>query len=143
MGAATVLYVEVLEACGPCISCGVAFAMPREFKARKLEDHSNFYCPNGHPQRYLGETEAELLKKQLEQKQKQLEWKDQEIKRQRERTESAERGRAVYQGKYNRMKNRVGNGVCPCCKRSFQNLKSHMTIKHPGFKKPVSDEIDQ
>jgi hypothetical protein len=30
---------------------------------------------------------------------------------------------------------RVGNGVCPCCTRSFTNLRRHMATKHPGFKK--------
>ena len=28
---------------------------------------------------------------------------------------------------------RTGNGVCPCCKRSFTNLRRHMNTKHPNF----------
>lgn len=30
---------------------------------------------------------------------------------------------------------RVGKGVCPCCKRSFTNLRRHMTTKHPDVAK--------
>ena len=32
-----------------------------------------------------------------------------------------------------RLKNRVGKGVCPCCNRSFANLKRHMASQHPEF----------
>jgi hypothetical protein len=28
---------------------------------------------------------------------------------------------------------RVGNGVCPCCSRSFTNLKRHIRSKHPDY----------
>jgi hypothetical protein len=30
---------------------------------------------------------------------------------------------------------RIGNGVCPCCNRSFTNLRRHMTTKHPEYPK--------
>jgi hypothetical protein len=26
--------------------------------------------------------------------------------------------------------------VCPCCNRSFQNLRRHMATKHPEFNAP-------
>lgn len=40
----------------------------------------------------------------------------------------------VRKGLLTRMKNRVGNGVCPCCNRHFKNLQGHMKTKHPEFK---------
>lgn len=33
-----------------------------------------------------------------------------------------------------RIKNRVKNGVCPCCNRTFENLARHMQAKHSDFK---------
>jgi len=32
-----------------------------------------------------------------------------------------------------RIKNRIGNGVCPCCNRTFKDLASHMKCKHPEY----------
>lgn len=29
---------------------------------------------------------------------------------------------------------RVGAGVCPCCKRTFQQLARHMKCKHPKYR---------
>ncbi len=34
---------------------------------------------------------------------------------------------------YNRVRERVKNGVCPCCSRTFENLARHMQSKHPDF----------
>jgi uncharacterized protein (UPF0212 family) len=28
---------------------------------------------------------------------------------------------------------RVGHGVCPCCNRSFAQLRRHMAAKHPEY----------
>lgn len=36
-------------------------------------------------------------------------------------------------GKLKAQTTRVKNGVCPCCNRSFQNLKRHMNTKHPNW----------
>ncbi|WP_165394478.1 helix-turn-helix domain-containing protein [Pseudoxanthomonas winnipegensis] len=34
------------------------------------------------------------------------------------------------------MRQRVMNGVCPCCNRTFENLRRHMHDKHPEFGQP-------
>jgi hypothetical protein len=46
----------------------------------------------------------------------------------RVRAEKAEEAKA-------RLEKRVRSGLCPCCKRSFVNLKRHMATKHPEEKK--------
>jgi hypothetical protein len=28
---------------------------------------------------------------------------------------------------------RVGNGVCPCCNRTFEDLARHMKVKHREY----------
>jgi hypothetical protein len=37
--------------------------MPDQMYKARLRDRDTFYCPNGHGQHFLGETEAEKLKK--------------------------------------------------------------------------------
>lgn len=50
-----------------------------------------------------------------------------------ERARQNERRLAATKGVVTRIKNRVGKGVCPCCKRTFPNLGAHMSEKHPDW----------
>jgi hypothetical protein len=55
-----------------------------------------------------------------------------------ERATSSPRGRshAATKGHVTRKKRqleRVASGVCPCCNRSFVNLRRHMKTQHPEF----------
>ena len=100
-------------------SCGFLFAVPYGWETSRREDHSQWYCPNGHSQHFPGATEKELALRQLA----------------RERAEhdqtKADRDSVKRRLKY--LRSRVKNGVCPCCKRTFQNLQRHMQTKHPAF----------
>lgn len=106
--------------------CGIQFALTLDLKNKRLQDGKGFYCPNGHLQFYQ-DNENARLKKQLEQKQKDVEW----IRAQRDR---AERQTSAARGLVTKIKNKIANGVCPCCKRSFINLHRHMKHMHPTFK---------
>lgn len=121
---------------GGCVVCGVPILLEAEFHRGRRERHDNFYCPNGHAQHFPQKTEAELLREQLAEKDKFLqnakkctEWAEQDAKRARERADAAERSRAAYKGQLTRVK----NGVCPCCRRNFSDLRRHMKTKHPGY----------
>lgn len=46
-----------------CCRCGVLFAMTADYRHHKLTDRSDFYCPNGHSQQYVGETDSQKLEK--------------------------------------------------------------------------------
>lgn len=48
------------------------------------------------------------------------------------------RSLTAQRGATKRLSNRVKNGVCPCCTRSFHNLREHMKTQHPDFKAPAS-----
>lgn len=109
-----------------CCACGVLFGMTKELNRRRMEDHKNFYCPMGHSQHYTGKTEAQKLKEELARKQQQLDSAQC-------RAAAAERRRENDRRKYDRMRDRVKNGVCPCCNRSFPALASHMRTQHPDF----------
>ena len=41
--------------------------------------------------------------------------------------------RHAAKGQISKLKKRASAGVCPCCNRSFQNLRRHMGNKHPEF----------
>jgi hypothetical protein len=110
-----------------CINCGVLFAIPQDLKRGLRENHKNFYCPNGHSMFYPGESEAERFareKRDLENK----------LRIEREYKEDYMQQRDKLQKELSRHKIRTKNGVCPCCKRSFQNLRRHIEAKHPGYK---------
>lgn len=109
-----------------CCNCGMLFAMPSDYQRRRRNDHEWFYCPSGHKQHYTGVTEEQRLRN--------------EVERQRQMREAAEaRARAEKQRltqvarAHSRMRKRVANGVCPCCNRSFGNLREHMRTQHPDF----------
>lgn len=120
-------YVDGIEfVTEECCNCGLPFAMTKDFQRRRINDHKNFYCPSGHSQHYAGETEAKKLSKKLEQKQRQLEAAF-------GRASLLERQRDELGKSYGKMRERIKNGVCPCCNRTFQNLLDHMRNEHPEF----------
>lgn len=136
---------DTLEA-QPCPNCGIRFAAPASFFAARRKDCGKFYCPNGHVLSWH-ETDADrlrqerdLLKQRLAQKDDELKHKDQQIESIRSYWQDAEdrvshesRRVSAAKGQVTKLKNRAAAGVCPCCSRSFQNLKSHMATKHPAF----------
>lgn len=125
---AVLQFTTVVEYRCCCCKCGTPIFMTDAHYAQKLKDKTDFYCVAGHNQAFIGETELDRAKRSLE--------------FEKTRRESAERDRdtarkaeAIVRGKLKAQSERVANGVCPCCKRSFQNLMRHMSTKHPDFKK--------
>lgn len=109
-----------------CCSCGMLFAMTADFQRRRLKDRASFYCPAGHQQHYIGKSEEQKLREQLERER---------LAREAEsgRATLLEHQRDAIARNYGRMRERIKNGVCPCCNRTFQNLLQHMQTKHPDF----------
>jgi len=44
-----------------CPNCGVVFIITKSFNDRLIESKNTFFCPNGHPQSYKGETDRDKL----------------------------------------------------------------------------------
>lgn len=105
--------------------CGVNFAIPQTLYNTAKEHGVGFYCPRGH-HLGLGESYVTKLERELESERKRKEWAQQDAK-------TARRAEAIARGKLRAQSERVSKGVCPCCKRSFQNLRRHMAAKHPAF----------
>lgn len=126
------LYKFVTEDCN---ICDAVYGLEQNFKEKRVKDGKTFYCPNGHATHYTqGKTEEQKLREQLdaERRAKESEIKKREWAEQEARVESRARVRA--ENKLKRVNKRVQNGVCPCCKRTFENLARHMATKHPEQK---------
>ena len=117
-----------------CCNCNTAFCMEVGLYKNRLDDHKLFYCPNGHPQHFMGEREVDRLKRQLEQKQREVEFE------QRMKIDARRKllGQKIATGKAKaartRLLHRVECGVCPHCQRTFKQLAAHMKAKHADAK---------
>lgn len=111
-----------------CFSCGVVFAMTEEHEQRLRASHNTFYCPNGHTMWFKpGKSDEQKLKESAA---RETALKDQLSAAIRE-------GDAARQ-ELLRTRQRIANGVCPCCTRSFPNVLAHMTTEHPDFALPAN-----
>jgi len=115
-----------------CCNCGTYFAMPRRLYNARRQDGRTFYCPNGHPM-VFSQSEVDRLKGELAKAARNLELSETRRRQANERADAIERSRSAIKGQVTKIKNRIANGVCPCCNRSFANLHRHMCTKHPDY----------
>jgi hypothetical protein len=107
-----------------CSECACQYWVTAAFCKHRQDDHATFYCPNGHTQWFPGKSEAEKLRDQLTAERAKL---DQAMAGTSHWMKQAELNAA----KLAATERRVGKGVCPCCNRTFSDLKRHMAVKHP------------
>lgn len=105
----------------------------------KRQDGTPFFCPNGHQLSYR-DSENDRVRRERDQLKQREAWYAERLKEARQRAdrergarETAERQASARKGQITRLKNRAAAGVCPCCNRSFENLRRHMSSKHPHF----------
>ena len=124
-----------------CCNCGISFAMTAELYRRCKDNPGprgrSFYCPNGHNQHYVGESETDQQRRRADRLAQQIAQRDDRIIDLIDQRDAADRRTAAAKGRITKLKKRAAAGVCPCCSRSFENLKRHMATKHPNF---VADE---
>lgn len=104
--------IELFE----CSTCFMSFGVPADFIKARRSDHATFYCPNGHKMHFPDTSEAERLRSQLAESER--------LK------QIAESDKAKLITEMKRIGERITNGVCPCCNRSFKDLRAHMKSKH-------------
>jgi hypothetical protein len=120
--------------------CGMVHAVPQELRDHQQRAHDsggkvpNIYCPLGHAHvpsgkpRWEAERDARLrIEKRLDAT--------------RDLLEHEERSHAATRGHLTRAKKRATAGVCPCCNRSFANVRRHVESQHPDELPDVEREL--
>lgn len=112
--------------------CGIHLAVPNDlYKLARANKGKSIYCPIGHQFVY-----DNTLEEQLADTKKRLSETSRRVTATRELLWAEERSHAATKGHVTRKKKeltRVKAGVCPCCARSFVNLRRHMENKHPDY----------
>jgi len=119
-----------------CYKCGIAFGMPQDFQQRRLNDKQSFYCPAGHGQVYGGPTDrdrAQKLAGQLDIERSRVDSERRQRAAVERKIDYQKRARKSVSTRLQKVKVRVGHGVCPCCNRTFKALADHMATKHPTY----------
>lgn len=113
--------------------CGITFAVEDGFVQARRSDRQTFYCPNGHPRWYPGQTPEQTIAKLKAELTHARDQNAAETRSLRTRVESERRTKIAYKGQATKLRKkieRVEAGVCPHCNRSFQNLARHMVSQH-------------
>jgi hypothetical protein len=109
-----------------CSDCGIPFEVPSHWKHAKQNDHSTFWCPNGHKQHFPSESSEERFRRERDMARQEVARVEQEAQAARTRAEKAEKAHRL-------LKRRTSAGTCPCCKRTFNNMATHIEQKHPEY----------
>ena len=112
-------------------TCGINYAIPDALN-RQLLDHrrsdpgatKSVYCPLGHQWHYTGKSDAQRAREEAEAAKRRE-------KAVRDLLAAEERSHSATKGQMTKLRKRVEAGVCPHCKRTFQNLQRHVATKHP------------
>ena len=122
-----------------CGRCGGTYAINERYRQQRQQEGGGWTCPYCKcAWGYFEDNDNAELKRALERERKRKEWAEQDAKRQRELREAAEHRERGQKAAKTRLRNRIKNGVCPCCNRTFLDLHRHMTTKHPDFQ-PTND----
>lgn len=112
--------------------CGMRHAIPSELDEFQDRQHDNgekqtsIYCPLGHTHIRAGKGEAQKLRERLERA-------EQRRIAERDLREQTERQLAAQKGATTKARRRAAAALCPCCNRSFVQLRRHMAAKHPDY----------
>lgn len=114
-----------------CCNCGIAFAVTRDFHRKCTEDSGFwFHCPAGHRQHY-SKGEVQRLRQEVAQLTETKDGLSNLNTRLQEKLLRKEYSIRALKAAKTKIINRVKNGVCPCCNRSFTDLQRHFKTKHP------------
>ena len=110
-----------------CCTCGGPVALTDSQERALRKSHASFYCAIGHPMSFTAKSDADKLadaQREIVAARARLDQEKARAAAEAKRADEAERKTA-------RVKKRAISGTCPCCKRSFAQLRQHMRSKHP------------
>lgn len=114
-----------------CGACGVLFGLEASYHASRRRDGKGFHCPNGCLIGWKGRWEQ--LEQKLEAAQREIQQTRESRDRQARARVAAEHSLRTTRGHLTRQKQRIAAGCCPCCNRTFQNLRRHIASQHPEY----------
>lgn len=127
MSISVALKLETIE----CWSCGGVYALTSNYEQMRRQDGVCWNCPYCRSPTHYGDCDNDRLRKKLsEQQAATIREQQRHDQTKAALTETTNRLNAEKAAKA-RLKNRVSNGVCPCCNRTFKDLARHMKSKHP------------
>lgn len=107
-------------------TCGHTVYMTADMEEARRRDHKSWYCTVcGSKKHWPQESDLEKIRRERDAAMQREETLRQQRKGLEDALETERKAKA-------RLKKRVANGVCPCCTRSFTNLRRHMATKHPN-----------
>ena len=122
-----------------CSECGIVYYFTEAWCKRATEARRGWKCPNGHGQVFSEEPEATKLRRERDRLAQRIAEKDDEISNLNKTVKGLKKAVTTTKGQVTRLNTRARNGVCPCCTRSFTNLRNHMATKHPGFQAEAAE----
>lgn len=118
-----------------CGGCSMVFAIPdtlyQQYRQGKAVRCPSKDCPWGGM--VIRKTTEQQLKEELESLRAEKDAATRSRRWAERNLELERRSHSATKGHLTRAKKRVANGVCPCCNRSFENLRRHMKAKHPDW----------
>jgi hypothetical protein len=120
--------------------CGMAHAVPSEFRSYQMRCHDNggvvpdIFCPLGHAHIPSGKGKAERERERREAAEAAL-------SATRDQLSAERKEHAATKGQLTKAKKRAFAGVCPCCNRSFVDVRRHMVTKHPEQLKQIERKL--
>ena len=116
--------------------CGMNHAVPEALRDYQLRSHKNgksvtIFCPLGHGHSPSGKGEAQVEREKRERLERLLANRDEDLRAERA-------SHTTTKGQLTKARKRAVAGVCPCCNRSFVNMRRHIETKHPGETVPAS-----
>lgn len=120
-----------------CFTCGIPIAMSTGQLRQFNEKGMTIYCVAGH-ETVRRKSDMQILEEKLQAAQDRVTVLETPVLDERTETQTwknahENQGRRLEQEEEKRKKleQRIKNGVCPHCLRSFQNVQRHMARQHP------------
>ena len=103
-----------------CGECGGTYAINERYRNQRRTNGGGWHCPYCRCSwGYFSDNENSRLKRELEDERKRI-----------QAALARENELRMERNALTRKLKRVGKGICPECKRTFQNLARHMACKH-------------
>lgn len=90
-----------------CCTCGVSFAVTKDFNQRRRNDHDDFYCPLGHGQHYPAKSEVEKAREETQKVKKEAEGLRQCIQHKKDVIKAKEYQVRYFKGEVTKLKKKI------------------------------------